>query len=239
MNICQSKVRHCRDAKIIYTVSDSIARKYEKYLGLKADSILVTYNAPFHDNGISVTKTSDSIKLVTAGLADPQRKLELMIEAMRRLPLNTYTLDMYLVNVNRDYMVYLEKMAKEAGNVYIKAPVEYTEIVKTLNLYDVFLCVISPSNYSLKYSLPNKFFEAVQGRLAIVIGPSPEMKRVLDTFKLGVCSDDFKPESIAKAISMMSKKQIDQFKANSDKNAIDLCAEKAMETIRQIVKDAI
>ena len=51
--------------------------------------------------------------------------------------------------------------------------------VATLNAHDVGIHILPPVNFNNRWALPNKFFDYVQARLGVIIGPSPEMARVL------------------------------------------------------------
>lgn len=223
----------------IYTVADGIARKYEKFLGLKSGTVQVTYNAPFYNNELAPHKTKNTIRLVSHGLAAKDRKLEMMIDAMRLLPKDKYSLDLYLVDSDKEYYEKLIRMVDNLENVHICKPVSYDKITTMLNQYDVLFYSIYPSSFNSLNCLPNKFFEAVQGRLAIVIGPSPEMKTVLDKYNLGISSNKFSAESLAECIQQLTPKMIDNYKCNSDKNAYLLSAETAMDKIRHIVEEVV
>ena len=54
------------------------------------------------------------------------------------------------------------------------------ELPRMANDYDVGLYLLPPTNFNQRYALPNKFFEFIQGRLAIAIGPSPEMAKLVE-----------------------------------------------------------
>jgi hypothetical protein len=96
---------------------------------------------------------------------------------------------------------------------------------------------LAPTNFNNKYALPNKLFEFVQGRLAICIAPSPEMERIVKEFDLGVVAQDFSAESMAMAIKSLTKEKIAHFKAQSDKSARELSAEKNREKFLQLVSN--
>lgn len=226
-------------ADVIYTVSDSIAREYEKFLGLKSDSVKVVYNAPFHQLYVKPKKTTEILRFVTHGLSAPERKLERMIEVMRLLPNDRYSLDMYLVDSDHKYFKKLQNLAQKAGNVTICKPVNYDEIVTTLNNYDVFFYTVFFRDFSNKNALPNKFFEAIQGRLAVLIGSSPEMKSLMEKYELGVCSERSDVNSIVETIKKLTPEEIDRYKQNSDKYAYEFSAESAMKSISHIIRDLI
>ena len=89
------------------------------------------------------------------------------------------------------------------------------------------------------HSLPNKFFEYIQGRLAIAIGPSPEMKHFVEKYELGVVSEDFNPKSLANAINKLTPEKINYYKSQSHTFAQELSAEKNKELVLKNVKQLL
>jgi hypothetical protein len=90
---------------------------------------------------------------------------------------------------------------------------------------------LEPTNLNNHFALPNKLFEFIQARLAIAIGPSPEMAKIVQEYQLGIVAQDFKPETMAAALNKMTKESMDAFKLNADKAAKILNAEENMKRL--------
>lgn len=164
--------------------------------------------------------------------------LEIMIDAVEMLD-DRYELFLYLMQTP-DSAAYIQELRKRAnGRVHFMDPVPSDHLVEELNAYDVGLAMIAPLNFNYRMCLPNKFFEFVQARLAIAIGPSPEMARLVRQYDLGTVAEDFTPEALAAAISGMDVERIQQCKRNADKAARELCFEAQepafLETVRTLV----
>lgn len=88
--------------------------------------------------------------------------------------------EMYLMLVPTD-QDYLTELKKLAGNRAVEfLPTVPTQQISTfINQFDLGLFIVEPVNFNYTHALPNKFFEFIQARLGIVIGPSPEMKRIV------------------------------------------------------------
>jgi len=179
----------------------------------------------------------DKIRLIHHGGAIKTRKLELMIEMMKFLTPDKYELTFMLVKSDLDYYNYLIQISKRYGNIKFIEPVCFSEITNTLNNYDIGIYILRPESYNDKYALPNKFFEFIQGRLAIAICPSIEMVRIIDRYNLGVYSKDFTPKSLAEAIAQLTNEKIMEYKENSEKYAKELSAEENMNKIREIITE--
>jgi len=115
--------------------------------------------------------------------------------------------------------------------------VPFSEIAKSLNNYDIGVFLLLPEHFNYKYALPNKLFEFIQARLAIAIGPSIEMMKVVNDYNLGIHSKDFSSKSLAKSIAQLTPEMIMKYKINSDKCAKELSSEGNMLKIRNIIAE--
>ena len=79
--------------------------------------------------------------------------------------------------------------------------------------------------------MPNKFFEFVQARLAIAIGPSPEMAAAVDRHDIGVVAADFEPRSLAERLSAMTLADLARYKGNVNGVARKFSAETTQRTL--------
>ena len=97
-----------------------------------------------------------------------------------------------------------------------------------LAAYDVGLFVLPPVNFNYRFALPNKLFEFIMAGLAVAIGPSPEMARVVIDHGCGIVAADFAPATIAARLNALSADAIDAFKRRSLDAARVLNAEAEM-----------
>src|SRR5699024_12205372 len=104
-------------------------------------------------------------------------------------------------------------------------PVAADEVVPTLNSYDVGVYSLPPISFNFRWALPNKFFDFVQARLALLIGPSPEMAALVREHDLGVVAEDFTPAAFAAAVDALTAEQVAAAKEAADAAAAVLCAE--------------
>ena len=177
------------------------------------------------------------IKMVHHGGANPDRKLENMIKMFHTLD-ERFTLDFYLVG-NRRYIKKLKAMAKPFPQIRFLDPVPFKEIIPTINKYDVGLYLLEPTGFNTKYYLPNKFFEYIQARLMLAIGPSYDMKKIVEQYKLGIVSKSFDPSDLAKELNKLSYKDILTYKKNSDLAAKELCFENESKKIILIIEELL
>ena len=158
-----------------------------------------------------------------------------MIEMMDYID-KRFTLDLMLVPSQKESFEKLKLMANKKDNVNIIEPVAFDDIVPFINQYDIGLYILPPTGFNTKHALPNKFFEYIQSRLAIAIGPSVEMVRLTKEYDFGVIAKDFTPQSMAQELNKLTKEDIMRYKENSDKAAKVLNAEENYKKIDIIIK---
>ncbi len=203
------------------TVGSGLAEAYEDEFGFRPE--VVRNTTPYREQPVQATAWPP--RLVHSGSAVPRRKLEWMIDAVAQAT-NGATLDLYLVKSDEHYFAELEQRAETTGGrVRVLPPVPYAELMPTVARYDVGLSVLAPGTFNLLWSLPNKLFDFIQGRLATIVGPSPEMARLVQEVGNGAVADDFTPASIAAAIDALTTEQIDLYKRAADAHARRLSAE--------------
>lgn len=219
-----SRIKLCRDylprCDAVMTVSYGLAERYQKDFGVNCDLI---FSVPaFSEREPSAL--SQPIKMVHHGVANPNRRLENMIDMFRHLD-HRFSLDFYLVG-SHAYIERLRERAKPYPNIRFLEPVKLGNIVEMLSRYDIGLCYLEDTTFNLRHSLPNKFFECIQARLAIAIGPSPDMSLLVEHYDCGIASSSFDPETFAATLNALTGDDIARYKQGSHLAAQELCWEK-------------
>lgn len=217
--ICRTYITR---ADSVTTVGHGLAREYELEFGIRAE--VVTNAAPFQE--LSPTPTPVPLRLVHSGGAMPSRRLDLMVEAMRDASIDA-TLDLYLVPSDPGYVEQLRSMAGElpAGRVTVHDAVPYSDLHRVLNGYDVGIFVCPPTTFNLANALPNKVFDFVQARLALVVSPTPEMRSMVEDNGLGAVTPGFEADDLAITLRSLTAASVEAAKGSSDRHAHDLAAE--------------
>lgn len=223
--LCQ---KYLPRVNLMTTVSEGLASEYRKNFGVHPH--LIT-NAPAFQAQEQTLPQPDRVRLVHHGGANPSRQLELMIRMMAYLE-ERFTLDLYLItppHANKKTRAYLDFLKREASQfphrVHIHPPLPTHQIVGTLNHYDIGVFLLPPVNFNYAHTLPNKLFDFIQARLAVAIGPTPEMAQLVIQYGMGVVAQEFTPESLADALRHLTRDQILQFKLAVEQCAHDQCAE--------------
>lgn len=206
------------------TVGSGVAAEYRRVFGL--DAGIVTNAAPYAD--LPVGPVGSPIRLVHSGAALRNRHLEVTVQAVLESSADL-TLDLFLMPNDPAYIEELRALAGDGGRVVLRDPLPYAELIPALNAYDVGIHIIPPTNFNNRWSLPNKFFDYVQARLALVIGPSAEMRRVLDEHRLGVVADGFGADDVRRALDTLTVDVVAAGKAAAGASARALSSETQVE----------
>ncbi|WP_403023505.1 glycosyltransferase [Salinibacterium sp. GXW1014] len=229
--ICRHQVTK---ASAVTTVGQGIVDEYRREFGFNAS--LVVNATPFQP--LSPVPTAHPIRLVHSGIPGRARKLEIMIEAVRSTTADV-TLDLFLIKDGSEYYDELVELAGDSDRIRFMDPVPYADLVTTLNGYDLGLSVIAPTTFNLTWCLPNKFFDFVQARLGVIIGPSAEMVSFVERYEIGAVADDFTAQSLGRLLETITPAQIEAWKSNSDRYARELSSEEQVKIWGRIVEDIV
>lgn len=213
------------------TVCEGIAEAYARTYGVTCDVVL---NTPDYVQLDASPVDPHRVRMIHHGRPRRSRRLESMIELMRHLD-GRFSLDLMLLDDDPPYVRSLRRQARGSDRVRFMDPVPMPEIARTINAYDVGLFLLSPRAFNYRLALPNKLFEFIQGRLAVAIWPSPEMKRVVQTEGVGVVSDEFTVEAMAGVLNGITADRISRYKVQSAHAATRYNATRTVEKIKEIV----
>ena len=221
----------------VTVVNDSIGAMYKERFGVDAST--VRNAGPLRE--LSPSETVDGkVRLVHSGAAVPGRNVETLIEAVRGLG-PAFSLDLYLVPA-RDGGKYLGKLRELIGDdrrITLHPPVKPEELPATLNAYDVGVFSLPPLTPNHRFMLPNKIFDFVQARLAVVFNSAPETDRIITDHELGVIAEDATPGALRAALAGLDVERVRRYKDNAHKAAPALSSAEDAATVRRVVGDVL
>jgi glycosyltransferase involved in cell wall biosynthesis len=223
---CNSLLSKCEQ---LISVSEKLSKDYERYSS--ADRVMTIRSAPyFHD--LEARPPGDKIKMVHVGGAQAERGLKEQIDVVSLLD-SRYTLDLYLVSPTERMSKHIDELKQHIidrglrDRVSILPPVKSEDVVSTLNQYDIGLYYLKPTTGNHVYFLPNKFFEYIQAKLAVVITPIESMKLLLEQYDVGQIADNFELENFAEKVMLVGEK-LDYYKQRSVIASKELHAEREL-----------
>jgi len=225
----------------MFTVGRGLSNEYEKNFQVRPT--IITNAARFHEIK-PVQPAANKIRLIHHGIANASRRLELMIEMMEYLD-ERFTLDLMLMTSDyasgqtRTYIEALKANAAKDKRITILPSVPSKDVVRTINQYDMGVFLLPPINFNYANTLPNKLFDFIQARLAIAVGPTPEMASIVNEYNMGVVSKDFTARSLANELNKITYGQLVEFKNNSIQAAAKLNAEENEKVFMEVIQRLI
>jgi hypothetical protein len=208
-------------AAAMSTVCRGIADAYFDDYSVEASVVM---NAPSFQALRPSPVEPGKIRMIHHGAAIRSRQLEVLIEVMTHLD-NRFSLDFMLVESDVAYMSDLRKCAAHDSRIRFVPAVRMEDICSHINSYDLGIYLLPPVNFNHERALPNKFFEFIQARLAVAIGPSPEMASIVRRHGLGVVASGFEPSDLAAELNLLTDDGLLSYKQASHQAARELCYE--------------
>ena len=204
--------RYLKKVDSFLNVSWGISEMFEKEFGMKSE---VVPNSPTYKD-LNVQEAEDGkIKLIHHGMYQPNRKLEDLAKMVDSLD-DRFSLDLM---IKGKLPQSLKDTVNKSQKVRFVDPVPFAQITQKINEYDISVIFYPPVNLNLKFALPNKFFESIQGRLAIALGPDGEMHNFAKKYDLGIYSSSYDFKDLGKSLSELTTDRLNELKNNSHKAA--------------------
>jgi glycosyltransferase involved in cell wall biosynthesis len=200
------------------TVAEGIADLYRDQYGIGRPGVIRNI-APFEKLEPSRVDP-DNIVLVHHGYAAVERGIDIMLDAALLLD-SRFTLVLMVLGDERSLAPLRSHPAISKGRAVFRDPVGVTEVARALNEYDLELIFFPPRFANNIYALPNKFFEAIQGRLGVVIGQSPEIVGFVRENGFGLIVDGWTGQDLANALNALTAEKITAMKHAANRAAKD------------------
>jgi glycosyltransferase involved in cell wall biosynthesis len=104
---------------------------------------------------------------------------------------------------------------KLQSRVFFHPPVEVQDIPQAINVFDLEMVFFPPVTKNLLHALPNKFFEAIQGCLGVVIGDSPNMRAIVEREEIGLVVDGWGKNDLIDALNSLNTENVTSYKLNA------------------------
>jgi hypothetical protein len=208
-------------AAAMITVCQGIADAYRENYGVIPNIVL---NAPSYQALEPSPVEFGKIRMIHHGAAIRSRHLESLIEVMKYLD-NRFSLDLMMMDSDVAYMRHLREHAANDPRIRFVPPVRMEDICSYINSYDLGIFLLPPVNFNYEHALPNKIFEFIQARLAVAIGPSPEMARIVRRHGLGVVAGSFEPSDLGAELTKLTDERLLIYKQAAHEAARELCYE--------------
>jgi glycosyltransferase involved in cell wall biosynthesis len=215
--------------KYVMAVNQSVADLYQREYG---NTIAVIRNVPFRkslsgarDRG-SIHIRNDQKIILYQGAVNVDRGLEEAIMAMKHLETDAI---LVIAGIGDIYET-LIKLTLEHGlseKVRFLGQIPFQDLHANTLMSDLGLSIEKDVSINYHYCLPNKFLDYIQANIPVLVSPFPEMKAIVDRYRIGEFIESHDPASLACQIDSMLKnpERMAAYKQNLLKAAEDLCWE--------------
>lgn len=227
LEIAESLLHRCDS---VSTVSEAMRRQYRE--AFHVDSLVVPSVPEYHQ----IAPTRDGrpiIELVHHGIYNPHRGIEDLITALAMLS-SRFRLNLMLLRAPEKSLRSLARELKIPDNQLVfHQPVLPGALCTYLSKFDVEVIFIPANSTNHIVGLPNKLFEAVQARLAVVTGPTPELAKAVLASGVGLVTQSFSPEDLARTLEGLERDDLSKFKLAADRQAEEWCFENLYPALGQ------
>ena len=224
--------------KDVFTVNESIADLFEKDYGIRPN---VVRNIPFKKI-IETSKPREELELpndkfiliLQGSGINIHRGSEEMVQAMEYIEGA-----LLLIVGGGDVVETLISMADKPnikGKVIFKPRQPYSQLMQYTANANIGLTLDKDTNLNYRFSLPNKIFDYIQAGIPVLASDLPEIRKIIETYKIGSFIPGHEPRQIAQRIIeiMNNPEQLNNWKRNLTFAANDLTWEKESEIIKKV-----
>ena len=223
--------------KNIFTVNKSIADIYENKYSV---NINIIKNLPNRKKPEKL-KTKEELGLHTnqkylilqgAGI-NIDRGAEELVMAMRYIDKAKL-----LIVGSGDVLPILKDMVikENLGKKVIFIAKQNPEILKSYTaISELGISIDKNTNLNYRYSLPNKIFDYIQSGIPILASDLPEIRKVVETYQIGLIIKNHKPKEISEKINLMLSNDFKQQRQNEILKAAEELTWESQEHILQKV----
>ena len=115
------------------------------------------------------------------------------------------------------------------------AKLPFVELQRYTAVADVGVSLDKPLHLNYAYSLPNKLFDYIHAGLPVLVSDLPELRRVVDTYKIGMVVSRVEPEEIASSLKQMfDSGKLESWRKNALMAAQELNWQNEQKVIRKV-----
>lgn len=235
-HLCES---YAKRADKIFSVSPRFCELYKEQFGLKAELLLSL--PPYYELSPKPINPQ-KIKILYHGALNKNRDIHKIIYLCQKLD-ERFCIDFIFTGGTQNYRKKIESailsLQKQGYNVRVLPAVSLEQIVPFGNDYDIGFIYIPQHNHNLLATIPNKFFEYIQSRLALLFPPIESLQDITQKYDNAIISRDFSLDSMAQALNALSIDEIMRKKQSSHTAALELNINQNIQKIRNTLTELL
>ena len=225
--------------KRVIAVNTSIARIYNEEYGVPVTAVR---NLPFRKpltpaNMKKALQIGENRKVIYyQGAVNVDRGLEEAVCALQYLKTDAVLVIVGTGDIFHELQSLIVREKRE-NQVILTGPVPFEKLHEYTQMADVGLSIEKDIGINYHYALPNKIMDYIQANVPLLVSPFPEMKTIVEGYRIGACIAGHDPESLAGSIDAMlgNPLQLEQYKENLKLAAEELCWENEQHKLSELL----
>lgn len=223
LRLCKQYLASC-DA--IATVSPGIAELYRNKFLINMNVVYSVRDYHISSQSRRISAETDQclakpLRLVHHGGSNRNRNLTRLVEIVELC--QGVSLDLYLVPNNEKELSIIKERSKFIESVNVRDPVPYDEIPHVVECYDLGIIYFEPTTTNLLHSMPNKLFDYIQARVPVLVGPSPDMAKIVKEYNCGIVVKTFDMMEVVQTISNLKSSDLNRMREGCERAARVFC----------------
>ncbi|MFM2201241.1 MAG: hypothetical protein RL040_441 [Bacteroidota bacterium] len=142
-----------------------------------------------------------------------------------------------IIGSGRDLENIKRAVAERKLNDHVKfiAKLPFVELQRYTAIADVGVSLDKPLHLNYAYSLPNKLFDYIHAGLPVLVSDLPELRRIVDAYKIGMVVSRVESQEIAAALQdMFESDKLESWRNYAFKASEELNWQREQEVIRKV-----
>ena len=200
----------------VITVSDSIANEYVRLYNI--DKPLLVLNTPIFTE---ITKRNifretfnlrqDQTIFLYQGALVKGRGIENILQSFQNIE-GDKSVVVFMGYGKLEEII--QNSAKTSSNIYFHQAVSPDILLDYTSSADFGISMIEDICLSYRYCLPNKMFEYIMAEVPVIVSNLPEMKKIIESYNVGVVAQDNTPNGLEEAIKQAQKLNKEELNIN-------------------------
>jgi glycosyltransferase involved in cell wall biosynthesis len=206
---------HLRKVTARITVGEELANALAEHYRVPAPTVVRNARrfeelAPDRRLRTDAGLSDDKVALVYAGTIRAMQGLEELIRAMALLPAHVHLVTVTLP-APPSYQQQINGLVEEAGvcdRIQFLEPRDPEDLVAYLSGGDIGVIPSQGITRNMRVSLPNRFFDLTMARLPLATCSLPDIRRLVEKYRIGTVFDETSPQDIADKITLLLDSEI-------------------------------
>jgi glycosyltransferase involved in cell wall biosynthesis len=214
-----------------FTVSAPIAEFYKTNYHVHFEVLKNASYFRFDYEFEGFVKGTEETTIIYQGALNMGRGLDLAIRSMQYID----NAKLWIIGTG-DVEHELKKLVSELSlenKVVFTGRIAMEDVWKYTFKADIGISLEEDLGLNYRYALPNKLFDYIQARIPVVVSDLPQMKAVVENYKIGKVFKERSPQILAGFLNEMIKKELPsgKYNANLGLAARELCWEREEEKL--------